>query len=87
MIGNIKETFPPKTGKWKSKFCKIQGMSDGLKQHAACSVAKLYEISYVEGVERNKNTHNALDLRYLILMSKELKVHLLYIVVQLYFSC
>ena len=38
----------------KSKFCKIQGMSKGSKVHAACYVARLYEISYVQGVKRNK---------------------------------
>ena len=46
--------------------------------HAACNVARLYEISYIEGVERNKNTDNTLDLRHLSLMSKESKVHLIY---------
>ena len=35
-------------------------------------------MSYVEGVERNKNTHNIVDLRHLSLMSKESKVHLNY---------
>ena len=53
-------------------------MSKGSKVHAACNVARLYEISCVEGVERNKNTHNTLDLRHLSLMSKEPKVHLIY---------
>ena len=62
-------------------------MSKGSKVHAACNVARLYEISYVKGVKRNKNTYNTLDLGYLILMSKESKVHAIYIVVQLYFSC
>ena len=46
--------------------------------HVACNVAKLYEISYVKGVERNKNTHNTLDLRHLSLMAKESKVHSIY---------
>ena len=49
-------------------------MSKGSKLHAAWYVARLYEISYVEGVERNKNSHNTVDLRHLSLMSKELKV-------------
>ena len=44
-------------------------MSKGSKVHAACNVARFYEISYVEGVKRNKNTHNTLDLRHLCLMS------------------
>ena len=33
---------------------------------------------YVEGVERNKNTHNIVDLRHLSLMLKESKVHSIY---------
>ena len=50
-------------------------MSKGSKLHAAWYVARLYEISYVEGVERNKNSHNTVDLRHL---SKESKVHSIY---------
>ena len=46
--------------------------------HAVWYLARLYEISYVERVERNKNTHNTVDLRHLSLMSKEFKVHLIY---------
>ena len=38
MIGNVKKTFPAKTGMWKSKFCKLQSMSEVLKVHAACCV-------------------------------------------------
>ena len=45
------------------------------KLHAAWYVARLYEISYVKGVERNKNT---VDLRHLSLMSKESKGHSIY---------
>ena len=49
----------------KSNFCKIQGMSEGSKLIAACCMlARLYEISYVERVERNKNSHNTVDLRH-----------------------
>ena len=33
---------------------------------------------YVKGVERNKNSHNTVDLIHLSLMSKELKVHSIY---------
>ena len=60
-------------------------MSKGSKVYSvyrapACNVARLYEIFHVEGVERNKNRHNRLDLRHLFLMSKESKVHLIYIV-------
>ena len=57
---------------------KIQGMSKGSKLHAAWYFARLYEISYVERVERNKNSHNTVDLRQLSLMSKESKVHSIY---------
>ena len=46
--------------------------------HAAWYLARLYEISYVERVKRNKNSHNAVDLRHLSLMSKESKFHLIY---------
>ena len=46
--------------------------------HAAWYDARFYEISYVKGVERNKNSHNTVNLRYLSLMSKESKVHLIY---------
>ena len=35
-------------------------------------------MSYVKGVERNKKTHNIVDLRHLSLMLKELKVHSIY---------
>ena len=46
--------------------------------HAAWYLARLYEISYVERVKRNKNSHNTVDLRHLSLMSKESKVHSIY---------
>ena len=62
----------------KRKFCKIQGMSKGLKVHTSCNVARLYEISHVKGVKRNKNRHNRLDLGHLFLMLKESKVHSIY---------
>ena len=52
-------------------------MSKGSKLHAAWYVARLYEISYVKGVERNKNSHIT-DLRHLSLMLKESKVHSIY---------
>ena len=46
--------------------------------HAAWYVARFYKMPYVEGVERNKNTHNIVDLRHLSLMLKESKVHSIY---------
>ena len=46
--------------------------------HAAWYLARFYKMSYVERVERNKNTHNIVDLRHLSLMSKESKVHSIY---------
>ena len=42
---------------------------------AAWYLARLYEISYVERVEINKNSHNTVHLS---LMSKGSKVHLIY---------
>ena len=45
--------------------------------HAAWYLARFYKM-YVEGVERNKKTHNIVDLRHLSLMSKESKVHSIY---------
>ena len=53
-------------------------MLKGSQLHAAWYVARFYEISYVKGVERNKNSHNAVDLRQLSLMLKESKVHSIY---------
>ena len=53
-------------------------MSKGSKLHAAWYLVRLYKISYVEGVKRNKNSHNTVELRHLSLMLKETKVHLIY---------
>ena len=53
-------------------------MLKGLKLHAAWYLARLYEMSYVERVKRNKNSHNTVDLRHLSLMSKKSKVRLIY---------
>ena len=81
MIGSIKEIFPPKTGLREKQVWQNPGCVKGVKNymlHAAWYVARFYEISYVKGVERNKNTHNTVDLRHLSLMSKESKVHLIY---------
>ena len=52
--------------------------------HAAWYLARLYEISYVKRVERNKNSHNTVDLRHLSLMSKGLKVHAAWYLARLY---
>ena len=46
--------------------------------HAAWYITRFYEISYVEGVERNENSHNTVDLRHLSLMSNESKVNSIY---------
>ena len=81
MIGNIKEIFPPKSGlREKQSFarCRVCQRGQNYMLHAAWYVARLYEIPYVEGVERNKNSHNTVDLRHLSLMSKESKGHLIY---------
>ena len=53
-------------------------MLKGSKLHAAWYLARFYKMSYVKGVERNKNTHNIVDLRHLSLMLKESKVHSIY---------
>ena len=62
MIENIKEIFPPKTGMREKQVLQDPGLK-GSKVHAACcmlhgTLQRLYEISYVERVERNKNSHN-----------------------------
>ena len=58
-------------------------MLKGSKLHAACCMLHgmlqgCTKYPYVEGVERNKNSHNTVDLRHLSLMSKESKGHLIY---------
>ena len=56
MIGNIKKLLTPKTGMWEKQVLQDPGYVKGVKSmkvHAACYVASLYEISYVEGVKRN----------------------------------
>ena len=55
------------------------GYVKGVKIACYMLHAVLYKICNVKGVERNKNMHNTLDLRYLFLMSKESKVHSIYI--------
>ena len=64
MIEDIKEIFPPKTGMREKQLLQDPG-SKGSKVHAACCMlhgtlqrCMKYEISYVERVERNKNSHN-----------------------------
>ena len=83
MIGNIKEIFPPKTGLQEKQVLQDPGYVKGVETtccmlHAAWYVARLYKIPYVEGVKRNKNSHNTVDLRHLSLMSKESKGHSIY---------
>ena len=81
MIGNIKEIFQPKTGMQEKQLLQDPGYVEGGQNymlHAAWCVARFCEISYVEGVERNKNSHDTVDLRHLSLMSKESKVHSIY---------
>ena len=60
----------------KSSFCKIQGMSEVSKVHAACYPARVNKY-YVEGVWRNKiiintviNKYLRLHLRLLFVMSE-----------------
>ena len=75
MIENIKEIFPPKTGMRKKQLLQDPRYAKGVEStcymlHAAWYLARLYEISYVERVERNKNSHNTVDLRHLSLYVK-----------------
>ena len=75
--------WPIKTGLREKQVLQDPGYVKGFETtccmlHAVWYVARLYKISYVEGVERNKNSHNTVDLRHLSLMSKELKVHSIY---------
>ena len=77
------EIFQPKTGMREKQLLQDPGYVEGVETtccmlHAAWYVARLYAISYVERVERNKNSHNTVDLRHLSLMSKESKVHSIY---------
>ena len=80
MIGNIKKTFPSKTGMREKQLLQDPVYAKGVKtsccMHVCC---RLYKISYVEGVKRNKNSHNTVDLRHLSLISKESKVHSKYL--------
>ena len=80
MIRNIKEIFPPKTGMQEKQLLQDPGYVKGVETTCCMAwyVARFYKISYVEGVKRNKNSHNTVDLRHLSLMSKESKVHSIY---------
>ena len=73
----------------KSNCCKIQVCQRiwNYMLHAAWYLARLYEICYIKGVKRNKNSHNTVDLRHLSLILKESKVHSKDIMLQLYYSC
>ena len=75
--------WPIKTGLREKQVLQDPGYVEGVETtccmlHAVWYVARLYKISYVKGVERNKNSHNTVDLRHLSLMSKESKVHSIY---------
>ena len=54
MIGNIKKLFLPKIFMWRKQVLQDPGNAEWIEVHAACYVAKLHEISYVEGVKRIK---------------------------------
>ena len=70
MVRNMKATFPPKTSMWKSKFCKIQGMST-LSIHAACcmqwdkeappNILIVFSV-YVNTVKKQHSIHNSIAL-------------------------
>ena len=90
IIQNIKKLFPPKTGMLKKQVLQDTGYVKVVKSaccmlHTMLQGCTKYPMS--KGSKEIKYTHNILDLRYLSLMSKESKVHLIYIVLQLYFSC
>ena len=70
-----KNWFARKASFARSRVCQ---WGQNYMLHAAWYLARLYEISYVKGVKRNKNSHNMVDLRHLSLMSKESKVHSIY---------
>ena len=74
MIGNIKEIFPPKTGLQEKQVLQDLGYVEGVET-TCCMLHGMLQgctkYPYVEGVERNKNSHNTVDLRHLSLMSKE----------------
>ena len=85
MIGNIKETFPPKLGMWKKQVLQDPGYVSGVKGpccmlHAACYLARLYEYNtncrMLKMSKEIKTKKNRLDLRPLFLMSKVSKAEL-----------
>ena len=90
MVRNIKETFPPKTGMWKKQVLQDPGYAKGVKT-ACCMLHSMLQgcMKYPMSNESKeiKNSHNTVDLRHLSLMSKELKVHSIDIMLQLYYSC
>ena len=55
-LGNFttKNWYAQKASFAKSRVC---GRGQQCILHAACNVARLYDISYVKGVERNKKKH------------------------------
>ena len=81
MIGNIKKTFLPKTGMWKKQVLQDPGYVKGVKS-ACCMLHAMLQgctkYPMLKESKEIKNSHNTVDLRYLPLMSKESKVHLIY---------
>ena len=77
MIGNIKKLFLPKNLYIcrKSNFLQDPGYVEDVEGSCCMLHATLQEIPNVEGIKRNKNTKNRLDLRPLFLMLKVLKIH------------
>ena len=76
MIGNIKEIFLLKTGMREKQLLQDPGYVEGVE--TTCCIVCCKVLRNIEGVERNKNSHNTVDLRHLCLMSKESKVHSIY---------
>ena len=90
MIGNIKKLFLPKTGMQKKQVLQDPGYVKGVKTaccmlHAMLQVCTKYPMA--KESKEIKNSHNTADLRHLSLMLKELKVHSIDIMLELYYSC
>ena len=69
MLGNILRKFSCQKLVCRKSFCKIQGMSEVSKVHAAWNITTLYKMPYVQGVKRNKNKQKRLNLRFKMFIS------------------
>ena len=84
MIGNIKKTFPPKTGMWKKQVLQYPGYVRGVKGpccmlHGILQGCTNIIYYYFEGVKRNKiiiNQYIRLYLRSLFVMLEALYTYM-----------